>query len=113
MDSYVFISVWLICMPLIVIAALRWERRRSEQLIDRWARQQGYQLLDRKYLWFSRGPFFWRTSKGQTVYYVTLRDDQGHLRRAWVRCGGWFLGLWSDKVAVEWDSPSQPASMRW
>lgn len=113
MDRNIFIIAWLICMSLIMIATLRWERWRSEQLIDRWAREHNYQLIERTYLWFSRGPFFWRSSKGQTVYYVTLLDDQGNMRRAWVRCGGWFLGLWSDKIAVEWDSPSQPAWMRW
>jgi hypothetical protein len=50
-----------------------------------------------------RGPFWWRTSEGQTVYYVTIRDGRNNLRHAWIRCGGWLAGLFSDQVDVRWD----------
>jgi hypothetical protein len=34
---------------------------------------------------------------------VTVKDHRGRVRRAWVRCGGWFLGMMSDHMDVEWD----------
>jgi hypothetical protein len=30
-------------------------------------------------------------------------EPVGRRRKAWVRCGGWFLGMLSDNVEVAWD----------
>jgi hypothetical protein len=49
------------------------------------------------------GPFWWRKSIKQEVYYVTIRTPEGQVKRGWVRCGGWFLGILSNKAVVEWD----------
>src|SRR5262249_35973173 len=51
---------------------------------------------------FFRGPFFWTSSKGQTVYRVTV-EVKGAVRTGWVRCGSWWLGLRSEQVEVRWD----------
>jgi hypothetical protein len=32
-----------------------------------------------------------------------VRDKAGHVRSGWVRCGGWFAGLFSDKITVRWE----------
>ena len=58
--------------------------------------------MDSRYCWFWNGPFFLTTSEGQMVYYVTVEDRDGRVRRARVHCGGWFLGMMSDHVDVEW-----------
>ena len=50
-----------------------------------------------------RGPYFWTSSKGQTVYRVTV-EVRGGVRTGWVRCGGWWLGLLSDQAEVRWDN---------
>ena len=63
----------------------------------------GYELLDARYSWFRRGPFFFRSSEEQAVFYVTVRDPEGQQRRGWVRCGGFWLGLFSDQATVKWD----------
>lgn len=44
----------------------------------------------------------------QTVYRVTVEDGAGDVRRGWVRCGGFMVGLWSDKVQVKWDNEARP-----
>jgi hypothetical protein len=89
----------------VVIAAVSmvWHFRRSGSLLQQWADQNGYRLIEQEYRTFLRGPFFMTTSKGQTVYYVTVEDKEGRRRKGWVRCGGWFLGLFSDNVEVLWD----------
>lgn len=38
----------------------------------------------------------------QEVCYVTMRDEPGPPQSGWVRCGGRFLGLLSDKADVIW-----------
>jgi hypothetical protein len=95
----IVISVFLVFFVL----AMTWHFRRSASMIGRWAAENGYRLLGREYRWFRRGPFWWRTTDKMAVYHVTVEDREGRVRRAWVRCGGWFLGLFSDQVTVEWE----------
>jgi hypothetical protein len=84
--------------------ALWWQFSRSRSLLEQWAERNGYHILSRRYRSFFKGPFFWTSSRGQAVYHVTVEEKEGGRRRSgWVRCGGWFLGLLSDNVEVQWD----------
>lgn len=102
--AFVFLSMW-------------WHFSRSASLLQKWADENGYRLLNKEYRTFLRGPFFWTSSKGQTVYRVTVEDKAGHIRSGWVRCGGWWLGLLTDQTEVRWDEvpPGEAASVhdRW
>ena len=86
-----------------VVAAIWWRHTRSRALLTAWAERNGYRILRQEYRLFRRGPFFFTTAKGHVVYYVTVQDQPGLVRRGWVRCGSWWLGLVSDKVQVRWD----------
>ena len=85
------------------IFMIAWHFSRSRSLLEHWADENGYRIVESSYRNFVRGPFFWTTSKGQTVYRVTIEDRGGRVRSGWVRCGGWWLGLLSDRVQVRWD----------
>lgn len=96
----------IILVLLVVIFAIvmvTWHFSRSNSLLQQWAEQNGYRVVHQEYRTFFKGPFFWTSSKNQTVYYVTVEDAHGQQRKGWVRCGGWFLGLLSDNVDVAWD----------
>jgi hypothetical protein len=86
-----------------VILGLVWHFGRSSSLLHQWAARNGYHLIRQEYRTFFKGPFFWTSTKGQTVYYVVVEDARGNKRSGWVRCGGWWLGLLSDNVEVRWD----------
>jgi hypothetical protein len=101
MESVVRIFLIIVAI-LFVIGAISWHRSRSRCVLERWAAEHGFEILHSEYRILSRGPFFWTTSKGQTVYYVKVRDGRGIERSGWVRCGGWLLGLLSDKAEVRW-----------
>ncbi len=88
---------------LFVIGSLAWHFSRSREVLEQWAEEQGFELLHREYRNLIRGPFFWTTSRGQTVYYVRVRDQQGVERSGSVRCGGWFLGLLTNPAEVRWE----------
>jgi hypothetical protein len=101
-------DLWpVVLIPVVIVLAIlniTWRSNRSLSMIEQWARENGYELLSSERRWFFRGPFsFWSGTKKYTIYYVSVRDGGGNIRRGWVRCGGWFLGLWSDAVCVEWD----------
>jgi hypothetical protein len=97
----VLVSIWL---------GFVWSRSRSEAIIKKWAVKNGFTVLSSKNYHFVRGPFFLRSDPRQTVYNVTIRDQSGQDRSAWVRCGGWLLGLVSDDIKVMWDN--DPSSQR-
>lgn len=88
---------------IVVVFFLGWQLFRPRQILNRWAQDNNYEILEADYRWFRYGPFFWTTSKGQCVYYVTVRTPDGQERRGWVRCGGWILGVFSDNAEVRWD----------
>jgi hypothetical protein len=83
---------------------LWWHFGRSSSLLHQWAEKNGFRIVRQEYRSFFKDPFFWTSSKGQTVYYVVVEDSAGTQRSGWVRCGGWWLGLLSDNVEVRWDA---------
>ena len=91
-----------------VVFALWWHYHTSSSRLQAWADENAFTILRKEYRNFLRGPFFWTTSKGQTVYRVTVRDKAGHIQEGWVRCGSWWLGLLSPQVDVRWDGPDSP-----
>ena len=93
----------IVAFVVFAIVMIAWHFSRSRSLLDQWAADNGFRIIESSYRNLVRGPFFWTTSKGQTVYRVTVEDGSGRRRSGWVRCGGWFLGLLSDRVQVRWD----------
>src|SRR5262245_39787890 len=96
----------LVIVVMLILAAvgLVWHSRRSRTLLERWAARHGYRIIEADYRNFFRCPFFWTTSKSQTVYRVTVEIKAGVVRGGWVRCGSWSLGLISDRAEVRWDA---------
>ena len=87
----------------IVIAMLMLIFSRSRRILESWAEENDYQILSSEIRWLRRGPFFWTTSNGQVVYYVTARTSDGTVRKGWVRCGTWWLGVLRDKAEARWE----------
>ena len=93
-------------VPLVILvvgATLWWSRSQSMTIIRKWAQENGYEVVSAEPRNILRGPFWFRSAKNQTVYYITVRDRAGAMRRGWVRCGSWLLGLLNDAVTVKWE----------
>ena len=95
----------VLIIPLIglIIALVIWTRRRSRVLLEQWAADNGFTILSREHRYLRRGPYLWTTGKGQDVYYIEVQDTGGTTRSGFVRCGGYWSGMLSDKVTVAWD----------
>jgi hypothetical protein len=98
MQGVFFVALVVI---LVVLSAV-WQRGRSKSLLRQWAAQNGYRITLQEHRFF-KGPYFWTSTNGQTVYYVVLKDRDGNQRSGWVRCGSWWFGVLSDNVEVLWD----------
>ena len=99
MEIFFFVPFFL----LLIIVSFAWNSSRSQTLIENWARERGYRLLEAKTSFLGKGPFFWTTSRGQTVYRIVVEDEHGRRREGWARCGSWMWGLMSEQVEVSWD----------
>jgi hypothetical protein len=102
MEAFGVFAVFVVII-VVLVGSIAWHFGRSKSILQQWADKNGYRILQQEYRNFFKGPFFWTSSKGQTVYYVTVSDSAGKVRKGWVRCGGWFLGLLSDNIEVCWD----------
>ena len=74
---------------LLAILSIFWHFSRSRKVLDGWARDNGFEILHHEYRAFFRGPYFWRASKNQSVYYVQVRDQKGRVR------SGVAVGFWA------------------
>ena len=98
-----FQILMVLAIAVFAVMSVFWHTSRSRTVLETWADENGFEIIRSEYRHFMKGPFFWSTSKGQTVYYVKVRTSSGHVRTGWVRCGGFFLGLWSDAAEVRWE----------
>ena len=96
------VIIFIVAVP-ISIALLVWNFRRANTLLEDWAARNGYHIIHREYRWFRRGPFFWFTNDGQMVFRIEVIDHEGQKQGAFVRVGGFFLGMLSSNVEVSWD----------
>jgi hypothetical protein len=90
-------------VAVLILLSLWWHFGRSSSLLHQWAAKNKYRIIRQEYRCFFKGPFFWTSTKAQTVYYVVVEDSVGARRSGWVRCGSWWFGLLSDNVEVRWD----------
>jgi hypothetical protein len=98
-----------VLISLLLVVGLAGHIARSDWVLQKWADDFGFHLLQKEYRHFYRGPFFWCSSSSQTVYRVTVEDKARHVRTGWVRCGSWWLGLWSNESEVRWDDDPKDA----
>ena len=86
------------------------EGRRSRGMISDWCDSHGYRLIRARR---RHGPFgaFPMASDNQSVWRIVAEDVKlGGKRRGWARCGGYWRGLASGEVAVEWEFTAQELS---
>jgi hypothetical protein len=90
-----------------MVLMMVWACSRSRQILDDWARRNGYQIIKSKHRLFRIiGPFLWTCNEfvlHQEVYFVTVRTPEGEIRRGWVLCGNWFLGILINSAQVRWE----------
>jgi hypothetical protein len=79
-------------------------RLREKSLLRNWAEKNRFHLLSfRQRRFFEPAPFALLTSHRQPAYFVTILDDQGKERSAWVRLGTVWGSVWSSAVEVSWN----------
>jgi hypothetical protein len=80
--------------------------RLARAKIDEWANERGLTVLSCEMSAFGL-PWVLKKSASQSVCRIEVRDPSGTCLRGWIRVGGFFFGLLSDRVEVRWDSSSR------
>jgi hypothetical protein len=101
---------WAFMLAIFGIAAsiaLNWLfEAHAQSIFQKWATAEGYTILRFRRAFLSGAFSFWTTSRGQAVYFITVRDNQGVERNACVRCGRFATGVFSGGIEVKWmDGP--------
>jgi hypothetical protein len=99
----VFAGIIVGLFILVACGTFIWHLARGQSLLEDWAQGEGLRIISSERRILRRGSYFFTTGKGQEVYYVTVEDADGKQRSGYVRCGGYFAGMLSDKVTVRWD----------
>ena len=84
------IILFVIACILASVVSTIWFFKRSHVVLEQWADEHGFTIISAERRWFRRGPFWWRTSKAQDVYFVTVKTDKGITQRGFVRCGSYW-----------------------
>src|SRR5262245_59190883 len=108
MDLIPFLQT--VAVSLLIFFGFFWYFARSAAILQNWADEHGYEILQKSHRIFLRGPFFFRTTRHQTVYRVTVQDKSGDVRTGWVACGSWWFGLCSKEAKVIWDEAPQASA---
>jgi hypothetical protein len=106
-NAFIVTFAMFIMIPtalLVACWAIR-RRKRARSMLDHWAIENELQIVDSEFRRVLRGPFLWTSSKYQVVYLVNVREKNGLERSAWIRCGGYWTGLFTDKVEIKWNDP--------
>lgn len=101
MEPVAIVFVVLIVIAIGVLMVV-WQFSCSGTTLEQWAAENGYELLSTERRFIRRGPYFLTTSKGQEVFFITVRDVEGNILRGWARVGGFMVGQFSDRVSVRW-----------
>lgn len=99
--------LFIVCIGTFVALIIWWTNSGAQSMLNGWAHENGYEIVSREHRWIRKGPFFWKSSKNQIVFYVTVSDSEGKVRTGYVRCGGYFIGLLGKQVDVIWDNEPQ------
>jgi hypothetical protein len=99
----VFVLLGFLFFGALALSFTRWQLRRGREMLVSWCRRSGLEIASCEHRLLFRGPYFW-ASKGQVVFRFSARDTAGRLRSGFARCGGFWLGLFTEQVDVRWDA---------
>jgi hypothetical protein len=75
---------------------------RAKKAILEWAQVSDVRVNSLSRRWLSLGPFQWRGSRWNRMFYVTAEDASGRQMEGYARVGGGYAGLIADEVEVRW-----------
>ena len=92
-----------IIFVILITAFMTYHKNSGLREVEKWAKDEGLEILSAEYRWVKRGPYFISSSNYQRIFYVTVRDESGKIKKCWIKAGGLLFGLLSDKFDIRWE----------
>ncbi|MEO8604264.1 MAG: hypothetical protein ABI629_16935 [bacterium] len=102
MSDQTFLLVAIAVIGLSVVFD-RHRAQRAQAILADWMRENGWQLVSSTRRWLPPWSLLFRVSRYQLVFRVEAHDAQGRRSTGFAVCGGWWLGLFTERVDVRWD----------
>jgi hypothetical protein len=92
--------VWIVPAFLLMRKRMRAASNAALELVNQWASENNLTITRLE----MHNPYFpgIGTSMSQRVFDLKARDSEGRVRNGVVKCGGYFLGMFSPKVLTRW-----------
>jgi hypothetical protein len=104
------VALVLAILGITAFIALHWLfEAKAQSIFQTWATAEGYTILRFKRAFLGGAFSFWTTSRGQAVYFITVRDNQGRERNACVRCGRFATGVFARGIEIKWMDEPNPS----
>jgi len=105
MAEYIITIAATILLLIFFTVYMTYYKNSGLKVVENWAKKEGYKIIDSELRWVKTGPFFLSgTSRQQRVFLVTLGSKEGKKKKAWIRVGGYVLGLLSDQIDIKWET---------
>jgi len=95
---------WPVVAVPVIGTWLFFRRRRRQRLVDEWARANNLRVVRRLWTGWRVGPFPVAALGRQAVEHLEVSDQDGRLRRCWLKMGDFVVGLLDDRIEVSWES---------
>ena len=101
----IFLLLIFICIVSFGIALplIKNRRKKIEHLINKWADENNLSIVSYDERHFSTPFFFLTRGRNKVVCKVTVSDDTGKRKKAWLLLGGYLKGISSDKIVCRWE----------
>lgn len=93
-EKFIPIGVFFLCLFIICFLLNRVIVKRAEQILQNWITKKKYKLVYYK---------IQRPAKHYRVFYIEVITADGQLKRGYIRCGDFLLGVLSDVVDISWE----------
>ena len=99
------LPLWAIAGIILVIILLHIKQtQRSKVNLEIWLNNNQFRLISVERRYLRRGPYLWKSSKGQVIFRISLANNENEEKIAWVKCGSYFKGAaFSDDLDVIFD----------
>ena len=99
------LPLWAISGIILVIILLHIKQtQRSKVNLEIWLNNNQFRLISVERRYLRRGPYLWKSSKGQVIFRISLANNENEEKIAWVKCGSYFKGAaFSDDIDVIFD----------
>ncbi|MCS6875115.1 MAG: hypothetical protein RML33_10085 [Acidobacteriota bacterium] len=112
-EIVIFLMIFnLFALVVLGILTYKWQHEKAEFMLEKWAKMNKYEILMKSYANpIGTGPGV-GSRNPQIMYRVVVKDSKGERRSGVIKVGSRWLGVFEEKITVDWDGDQENAFYR-